>query len=193
MRWVLIVLALVTASLVGVVVAGSSPNLNQCTQVGTKQEDVMAGTIQKDVLCALQANDYQSGSKQSDTLFGDSGRDTIVGGLGADILKGGRGADRLFSVDGKSNDVLNGQKGKDSCFGDPGDKMKGCEHKFRGASVHMANELSTAFHGGLSLAEALIEAGVSPPPPPVIVTITETLTLPPCNQGPPDPPPFCGG
>jgi Ca2+-binding RTX toxin-like protein len=153
----------------------------------------MAGTPKTDVLCALQANDYQSGAQQADRLFGDNGRDTMVGGKGADILKAGKGNDRLFAVDGKPDDILVGQNGEDSCFGDVGDVMKGCEHRFRGTTIRMANALASAFHGGLSLSEALIEAGTSPSPIPNVVTVTQTITLPPCNQGPPDPPPFCGG
>jgi len=199
-RWILIGLicvSVITGLLVAAVVA--SPNLNTCTQVGSKQPDVMAGTDRKDVLCALQANDYQSGSKQADRLFGDNGRDTMVGGPGADILKGSKGNDRLFAVDGKSDDVLNGQKGEDACFGDRGDTFKGCEHQFRGPSIRLANAMAAAFQGGLSLAEVLLSVVTSPPPvpPPLTVTVTQTMTqtitLPPCGNGPPDPPPFCGG
>jgi len=198
-RWILIGLicvSVITGLLVAAVVA--SPNLNTCTQVGSKQPDVMAGTDRKDVLCALQANDYQSGSKQADRLFGDNGRDTMVGGPGADILKGSKGNDRLFAVDGKPHDVLNGQKGNDACFGDRGDVMKGCEHRFRGPSIRLANAMAAAFQGGLSLAEVLTGITSPPPvPPPLTVTVTQTMTqtitLPPCGNGPPDPPPFCGG
>lgn len=105
----------------------------------------------------------------------------------------------MFAVDGKANDVVNGGKGEDLCFADRGDILRGCERQFRGASIQQANSMAAAFNGGLGLVDELLAIAPTPTLPPPVVTITavvtrtRTVTLPPCNEGPPDPPPFCGG
>lgn len=197
MRWIVMVVAVVTILVFSFVatpapdVAAPSPPPSKCTQIGSPERDTMAGTNRKDIMCALQGDDYLSGADKGDKLFGDTGRDAIVGGGGPDILKGLKGRDRLFAVDGKPNDTLNGNKGEDFCFGDPGDRMRNCEHKFRHPNTRMMIALSDVFQGQAQLAEFLIDAGVSPPPSGV-VTITETIVINPCAPGPPQPPPFCG-
>lgn len=169
------------------VFAAASPNLSDCTKVGTPQGNVMSGTNGKDVLCALEGRDFLSGDGGKDRLYGDAGRDTLVGGKAPDTIKGGKGKDRLFAVDGNPHDVLAGGKGQDACFGDPGDKMTGCEDTFRGPSIVMTNDLSAAFNGGLALGEELAVT----PPTPTIVTVTTTETVPENCGGHPAPPPIC--
>jgi len=185
MRALLAVAVGLTMAAAGLVIADSSPNASHCTKIGTANRDLLGGTPRRDTICALQEGDYLSGSGSADKLFGDSGRDTIVGGPGADILKGGKGRDRLFGVDGLPDDLLNGEKGQDLCFGDPGDVMRGCEHRFRGATVQMANRMASAFNGGLTLAEVL--QAVTPAP----IIITATVTVPANCGGHPAPPPIC--
>lgn len=173
-----VILAALSLGAVGLVVASPAPA--KCTELGTSGPDPLHGTPRKDVICGLQSGDYLSGAAQADRLFGDAGRDTLVGGNGADILKAGKSNDRLFGVDGEPDDILRGGRGNgDLCFGDPGDEMHGCERRFRGASIRLANSLSSAFNGGLELVELI------PTIPPV------TVTVPANCGGHPAPPPIC--
>ncbi len=189
MRWILTLLVLSTMLLTGYVVAKTPHAPASCTRVGTPQRDIMAGTGLRDVLCARAGNDYISGGGRRDILRGDGGNDTIVGGKGPDRLLGQDGNDKLFAVDGNASDVLDGGPGLDDCFGDVGDRFRGCERTFRGPTIVSTNALSSAFNGQGSLAEELIPP--IPPPPGGTVTVTETITVAPNCGGHPAPPPIC--
>jgi len=196
-RALILAAVLATIAGIGVVVAGSSPNLAKCTRVGTADSDPLRGTDGRDVICALQGTDFISGRAGADKLFGDVGRDTIVGGKGPDILKGGKGRDRLFTVDGVGNDQSNGGAGVDFCYADPGDVARKCEHIFRRATLATANALAQAFDGSVNLGEELLS--VTPtltiPGPTSAVTVTVTVTkvapFPACDPPPNIPPAPC--
>ena len=184
MRWVLTALTLLSIGAVWAVASPQAPS--NCTKVGTNERNVLAGTPNRDVICALANDDYVAGLGGGDVLRGDAGKDTIVGGPGADKLLGSNGRDNLFAVDGKPTDVVIGGRGQDRCFADPGDKVRGCEVVFRGASLATAKGLSSAFGGQAVTAEELISTTPSPLPPPTV-----TVTVPGNCGGHPAPPPIC--
>lgn len=154
-----------------------------CTEIGTKDRDIMAGSPGKDKLCALGSGDYLHGAGKADVLLGMEGIDTIVGGAGRDILKGGEGTDRLFAVDQHRGDRLFGGPGQDRCYADKGDRVRGCEHVYRGNSPAVVQGLTGSFLGVSQLGE---EAQASEAPPPV-----SDGGFPACTPPPEDPPDFC--
>jgi hypothetical protein len=192
MRWALILLIAATiASFAFAAIGGESARApSPCTWTGTPERDVKTGTAGANVLCAEPGNDFIHGAAGNDLLRAGKGRDVVVGGGGRDVLHGGRGRDRLFAVDDQGGERIIGGRGNDQCFVDPGDVVFGCEQTFRSNEPEMAGALGQSLRSVMEIVE---EVTVSPTvaPPPVIVT--STITLPPCNQGPPEPPPFCGG
>lgn len=190
MKPAVIVTALVTVCL-GALVATRSEARAPCTERGTPADDVMAGSRAADVLCSLGGDDYAHGNGGRDIIRAGSGDDALIGGKGNDVLNGRRGDDRLFAVDGARGDLLRGGEGTDQCFADRGDRVRGCEKVFRGATIREANALSAAFHGGLLLAEELLEPTVAPPVVVTEVTVTITEPFPPCENSQDSPEP-CG-
>jgi Ca2+-binding RTX toxin-like protein len=98
-----------------------------CTLKGTQHGDFLSGTDVRDVICAHDGNDYVTGQDGRDLVRGGPGNDTVVGGKGADRILGRGGADKLFAIDGHPNDVLIGGDGTDHCYGEKGDRYRGCE------------------------------------------------------------------
>jgi RTX calcium-binding nonapeptide repeat (4 copies) len=191
-RWTLILLALCTLAAVAFV-ASAKPS--GCTWTGTPHRDIKTGSGFQDELCSKGGPDFIHGAGGNDSLEGGNGRDVAVGGGGRDQLYGGKGNDRLFAVDDRGGEKIYGGPGVDQCFVDPADQVSGCERTFRSTEVQMAQALSRSLQTVMEVAEngatvtETITIGATIPP----VTVTKTVTLPPCNQGPPEPPPFCGG
>ena len=94
-------------------------NGQECTVIGTEENDVLRGTGGNDVICGKGGNDKIYGEGGDDTICGDDGNDSIDGGLGNDTILGGKGDDRLKGGDG--NDVLKGNEGNDRIDGLEGD------------------------------------------------------------------------
>lgn len=189
MRWLLIPVALATVAAFAFAAPGQSDRAPAaCTWTGTPQRDVKSGTGGVNVLCALPGKDFIHGRGGNDILRAGGGRDVAVGGGGRDIVRGGGGPDRLFAVDDAGGDRIYGGVGIDECFVDAGDQVFGCERAF------LSNEpvMATALQQSLGQVIAIAEDGSPVPPSPSPVIITTTVTVPPCNEGPPEPPPFCG-
>lgn len=97
----------------------------ECTVVGTKDDDRLIGTSGKDVICAFSGDDVLLGKEDRDVLYGGVGNDELVGGYGGDKLYGGSGSDTIRARDGiRGNDVAHGGKGKDSISADRGDRVR---------------------------------------------------------------------
>jgi len=194
----LIPVILLTLVCFGLVVATAQPSApSGCTWTGTPQRDVKTGTKGPNVLCAKQGNDFTHGAAGNDEIRAGAGRDVAVGGGGRDIVRGGAGRDRLFAVDDRGGDRVAGGPGNDQCFVDAGDVVSGCERTFRSNEPEMAGAFGSSLLNVMEIVEE-VSPSVTPgpiPPPTVTVTLVSptTVTLPPCNEGPPDPPPFCGG
>lgn len=82
---------------------------NNCTQVGTPDDDVLVGGRGHDKLCGLGGDDILRGLGGEDELVGGNGDDLLIGADGADLLSGGGGEDEL-----------QGGGGYDSCYGGSG-------------------------------------------------------------------------
>jgi RTX calcium-binding nonapeptide repeat (4 copies) len=171
MRWVIGAVTVLTIGAVLVVANAAAP---PCTKTGDASGNSFTGGSGHDQLCGKGGGDYLHGDGGPDTLKGGKGKDTEVGGGGNDQINGGKGADKLFGVDGVGGDVLKGGDGNDYCYGDRGDTMKGCNHKFFGASMAIVFALDHALLGSIGQAEqaqAVVES--FPPcstPPPVTPT-----------------------
>lgn len=81
----------------------------QCTIVGTMEDDVLIGTNGDDVICGLAGNDVIKGKKGNDLICGGLGHDDINGGKGANTLVGGRGNDKIVSK--SAEDIIFGSQG----------------------------------------------------------------------------------
>jgi RTX calcium-binding nonapeptide repeat (4 copies) len=184
------VILLALCTIAGVALVAVQPSASQtksdCTWVGTPSRDVKTGTRGRNILCAKGGSDFLHGQRGNDQVRGGQGRDTVVGGGGRDVVRGGKGSDRLFAVDDRGGEEVNGGRGRDQCFVDPGDRVSGCEETFRSNEPEMAAALGQSLAEVMQIAEALPSPAVT-----VTATITTTITLPPCGDGPPDPPPFC--
>lgn len=201
MQRTLIGLTVLTVLVMGFVVAAQPrAPATKCTWKGNSGRDVKTGTPRRNVLCSVRGNDFIHGAAGNDLLKAGPGRDVAVGAEGRDVLKGGNGRDRLFAVDDQGGELVIGGRGVDQCFVDLGDQVRGCERTFRGLSLQEVNALEQVAFEVMEIIELEIPT-ITPIPtptlPPPVVTITRTrtrtVTLPPCNEGPPDPPPFCGG
>ena len=82
----------------------------QCTIVGTMEDDVLIGTNGDDVICGLAGNDIIKGKKGDDLICGGLGDDNIDGGKGINTLVGGRGADKIVSK--SALDIIFGNQGE---------------------------------------------------------------------------------
>ena len=177
-------------------VAGPPAVPGGCTKVGTPDRDIMSSDGRQDRLCSRGGNDYLASGGGKDSLFSGPGNDTAVGGDGPDTVVGHGGNDKLFSIDQvHGNDVLRGGPGEDRCFGDKGDRFRGCERAIRvgtSPAVEAVFEAyATQFLGIAGLGE-LFQNAAPVPPPAVTVTITTTVTagIPPeCVPPPATPPP----
>ena len=166
MRFLILILALLSIGLVSIAISSGAAPGTDCTRVGTPRGDVLAGGRDPDVICALGGKDYLAGNGGNDILRGGNGPDVLVGGEGRDEVFGKKGRDRLFLVDGNGGSLADGGPGHDDCFVDRGDRVRNCEDVFRGPSMPLAEGLSGSFFGALVLAEELIAEPVPPPPPP---------------------------
>jgi Ca2+-binding RTX toxin-like protein len=192
-RWFLISLVvLATLASLALAAPGGEPGRapSPCTWTGTITRDVKTGTAGRNVLCARRGNDFIHGAAGNDVLRAGKGRDVAVGGGGRDVVRGGPGPDRLFAVDDQGGDRVYGGPGIDQCFADPADQVYGCERAFRSNEPEMATALGQSLRGVMEIVEEIAPTTTVPPP---VSTVTDTITLPPCNEGPPEPPPFCEG
>jgi hypothetical protein len=167
-----------------------------CTEVGTSERDAMSGGFGRDVLCALGGDDFLTGNERRDVLRGGSGSDTLVGGKGRDRLRAGPGDDRLFAVDGRRGDSLGGGAGVDHCFGDEGDRFRGC-HIHIGLSLELVEQLTAELSESITFAEELqatieeLEAIIASLPP--APSRSPVATFPPCTPPPGITPAPCPG
>lgn len=102
-------LALVCALIIA---PAGAAGAKQCTQKGTRHDDILKGTKKADVLCGKGGDDVLLGKGGDDVLKGSKGDDTLLGKGGADTLQGGGGEDEL--VGGTGADRLGGQGGADT-------------------------------------------------------------------------------
>ena len=148
-----IILAAVTAALVGSLVAVTSAAAGQAPTcdgrpatitdndgndadptvgiiVGTNGPDVIVGTDGSDVIDGLGGRDRICGGEGPDGIDGGNGNDRLFGGSGDDTILGGDGHDDLFGFGGDDilagdggRDFLKGGAGEDSITGGPGDDV----------------------------------------------------------------------
>ena len=83
-----------TLTLTGGNVGDSKPiEIEQNSQSGDEQANLLSGTENDDILLGQGGEDTLDGGVGNDILVGGSGDDILIGGLGGDILTGGEGSD----------------------------------------------------------------------------------------------------
>lgn len=148
---------LVAFVMFGGVMTTSSSAANRCTIRGSTKTDFLSGTDHHDFICGLGGNDFISGKDGSDRLRGGPNNDTIVGGRGADAVLGRGGNDKLFVVDGHPNDLVRGGPGNDQCYGEKGDRFRGCEQVRHSNSPSYPRALALALSRALDRSIAVAE------------------------------------
>jgi hypothetical protein len=73
---------------------------NDCSILGTEDDDTLIGGATADLICGLGGNDTIDGGDGDDTLIGGDGDDVITGGPGDDCMLGGGGNDSFPDEEG---------------------------------------------------------------------------------------------
>jgi hypothetical protein len=135
-----VLIALLLATVVGVAVADQVFCGNELPCRGTNNDDRM---------------EERRGNGERDRILALDGEDLIDAGeyrRDKDVVEGGKRDDEIFTDDGDKRDKANGGRGSDRCVADPNDRVISCRriNPSSAEAKAMAAEVSSASEGSSS-------------------------------------------
>lgn len=103
------------------------PQGEDCTIIGTPNDDVLEGTPGSDVICGGGGSDTIRGLEGNDTLKGEGEPDKLVGGEGDDTLDGGSSSNDTADFSDSSASPINASLVSNTATGVGSDTMTGIE------------------------------------------------------------------